>query len=75
MKTKTKNTKRAKPKLRHGNTGKLVKCKCGLESVVPDQLPWYLCLIVVSVRIYYVLQPRNWWLLHPDEIFQSIEGK
>lgn len=51
-----------------------VKCGCGLEDVFPEYLPWYLFVLIVCVRIYYVLQPRNWWLLHPDEIFQSVEG-
>ena len=51
-----------------------VKCSCGLEDVFPEYLPWYLFVLIVFVRIYYVLQPRNWWLLHPDEIFQSVEG-
>ena len=50
------------------------KCSCGLENVFPEYLPWYLFVLIVCVRIYYVLQPRNWWLLHPDEIFQSVEG-
>jgi hypothetical protein len=51
-----------------------VKCGCGLENVFQEYLPWYLFVLIVFVRIYYVLQPRNWWLLHPDEIFQSVEG-
>ncbi|XP_063448690.1 uncharacterized protein LOC134728150 [Mytilus trossulus] len=62
-----------KIKSKHTGNDKNRKCECGLESILPELLPWYLFVIVLCIRIHYVLQPKNWWLLHPDEIFQSVE--
>ncbi|VDI40033.1 Hypothetical predicted protein [Mytilus galloprovincialis] len=69
---KIKEMKKMKFKHHTGNNGNR-KCECGFESILPELLPWYLFVIVLCIRIHYVLQPKNWWLLHPDEIFQSVE--
>ncbi|CAG2230812.1 unnamed protein product [Mytilus edulis] len=69
---KIKEMKKMKFKHHTGNN-RNGKCECGLESILPELLPWYLFVIVLCIRIHYVLQPKNWWLLHPDEIFQSVE--
>lgn len=45
------------------------------EDLFPYWFAWILFPLTLSVRILYVLEPSNWWILHPDEIFQTIEGK
>ncbi|XP_050410788.1 uncharacterized protein LOC126825253 [Patella vulgata] len=39
--------------------------------------PWYssylIFLVTIVIRVCYVSQPSNWWILHPDEIYQSLE--
>lgn len=45
------------------------------KDLFPYWLPWILFPLTLSVRILYVLEPTNWWILHPDEIFQTIEGE
>lgn len=41
----------------------------------PKRLPWLLVALTLTFRLHYVLQPVNWWILHPDEIFQTTEGQ
>lgn len=41
----------------------------------PKIIPGLICFVVLIIRLKYVSQPKNWWILHPDEIFQSLEGK
>ncbi|XP_046550416.1 uncharacterized protein LOC124260199 [Haliotis rubra] len=45
----------------------------GEEDIFPRFSPWVVCALTMAVRVNYVSQPRNWWILHPDEIFQSLE--
>ncbi|XP_071093439.1 uncharacterized protein [Haliotis cracherodii] len=45
----------------------------GAEDIFPRFSPWVVCAVTMAVRVNYVCQPRNWWILHPDEIFQSLE--
>ncbi|KAL8561062.1 hypothetical protein ACOMHN_031006 [Nucella lapillus] len=39
----------------------------------PSWFPWLLFCVTSAVRVYYVLQPMNWWTLHPDEVYQALE--
>ncbi|XP_061162414.1 uncharacterized protein LOC133171643 [Saccostrea echinata] len=48
--------------------------KPSLESdLFPRYSEWIVFLITLILRIFYVCQKHNWWILHPDEIFQSME--
>lgn len=40
----------------------------------PEWLPWVICAVTLVFRVHYVLQPINWWILHPDEVYQTTEG-
>ena len=31
-------------------------------------------LLTLALRVYYVTLETSWWILHPDEIYQSLEG-
>ncbi|WAR03213.1 hypothetical protein MAR_009771 [Mya arenaria] len=42
-------------------------------SIFPRWLPWLIVMVTLSVRVHHVLQPTNWWILHPDEVFQTVE--
>ena len=45
------------------------------KDLFPHHSIWILHLVNVIVHVCLVLWKGNWWILHPDEIFQSIEGK
>ncbi|XP_041347448.1 uncharacterized protein LOC121367376 isoform X2 [Gigantopelta aegis] len=45
----------------------------GDGHVFPRFSPWVVCLVTIVIRVNYVINPENWWILHPDEIFQSLE--
>ncbi|KAK3084812.1 hypothetical protein FSP39_019458 [Pinctada imbricata] len=34
---------------------------------------WIVFFVTLSWRLYYVSQRKNWWILHPDEVFQILE--
>ncbi|KAK7474442.1 hypothetical protein BaRGS_00034325 [Batillaria attramentaria] len=42
-------------------------------DLFPRWFPWQLFFLTLVSRVYYVTQPHNWWILHPDEIYQSLE--
>ena len=74
-------TKSSKPQKKNGSTEHGVirthpqhLCTCGLERIFPWWFPGVVFIVTVLVRMYYVYQPANWWVLHPDEVFQSVEG-
>ena len=74
-------TKNLKPQKKNGSTELGVirthqqhVCTCGLERIFPWWFPGVVFLVTVLVRMHYVYQPANWWVLHPDEVFQSVEG-
>lgn len=50
-------------------------CDCGLDNFLPRWTHWVVFVLTVCVRMYYISQPRSLWILHPDEIYQTIEGK
>ncbi|XP_060561315.1 uncharacterized protein LOC132721080 [Ruditapes philippinarum] len=54
-------------------TRALGKCTCGNSTGISWWWPWFIVVVTACVRIRYVIMPGNWWILHPDEIFQSIE--
>ena len=45
------------------------------DDTFPHWLPWILFPVTLLIRLLYIQQPTNWWILHPDEIFQTVEGK
>lgn len=50
-------------------------CDCGLDKFLPRWTHWAVLLLTACIRIYYIGQPQSMWILHPDEIFQTVEGK
>ena len=48
---------------------------CGLEDTVPRWAPVAIFLCTLIIRVSYVSRKINWWILHPDEVFQSLEGE
>ena len=50
-------------------------CTCNCEDLFPSWFPWCVVIATVIVRVCYVYQPESWWILHPDEVFQSVESK
>lgn len=44
------------------------------EGAFPWWAVWVVSTVTLAVRLNIVKQARNWWILHPDEVFQSIEG-
>lgn len=48
-------------------------CSCGLDVFLPQWLPWVIVCVTMVIRINYVTQAENSWILHPDEIYQSVE--
>lgn len=31
-------------------------------------------IVTIFLRLYVVTNRDSWWILHPDEVFQSLEG-
>ena len=47
---------------------------CGLDDLFPWWCPYIVTIVTMIVRVSYVVSPRSWWMIHPDEVYQSIEG-
>ena len=62
-------------KIEHLDATPNLGCTCNAEDVLPWWFPWFVVIVTMGVRICYVYQPESWWILHPDEVFQSVEGK
>jgi len=45
------------------------------ENIFPNWSPWLLYCVTLAIRISYVRRKANWWIYHPDEIYQAVEGK
>ena len=45
-----------------------------LEDLFPNGTPWLIVLFTLVFRLWYVSKTENWWILHPDEVYQTIEG-
>ncbi|XP_064612612.1 uncharacterized protein LOC135476506 [Liolophura sinensis] len=46
---------------------------CEDSFIFPRCTPWLVFLVTLIGRVVYVSQVKNWWILHPDEVFQSVE--
>ncbi|XP_060075872.1 uncharacterized protein LOC132555542 [Ylistrum balloti] len=44
-----------------------------IEHLFPQHTIWIVFVLTLYTRISYVSKVDNWWVLHPDEIFQSVE--
>ena len=45
-------------------------------DVFPDWLTvWHVTFLTLAVRLWIVADRKQWWILHPDEVFQSVEGE
>ena len=53
--------------------GNKIPCEKSCD-IFPFWLPWILFPLTLCLRLAYILEPTNWWILHPDEIFQTMEG-
>ena len=45
-----------------------------LDDLFPKSTPWLIVLMTLVFRLWYVSKTENWWILHPDEVYQTIEG-
>ncbi|XP_069134914.1 uncharacterized protein [Argopecten irradians] len=63
--------------LKDGLKSQELKCQVDSSKHTADLFPRHSILIVFILtlffRISYVSKVENWWILHPDEIFQSVE--
>lgn len=46
-----------------------------VQGLFPRYSEWIVFVVTLVLRCNYVSQKDNWWVLHPDEIFQAMEGK
>lgn len=44
------------------------------NDIFPRHAEVIVFLVTLGVRLLYVSRKRNWWILHPDEVFQITEG-
>ncbi|OWF40950.1 uncharacterized protein LOC110463146 [Mizuhopecten yessoensis] len=44
-----------------------------MADLFPRKSVWIVFVITLCIRLRYVSKGENWWILHPDEIFQSVE--
>ena len=61
--------------LHYKNTSQLNSNIVDDIHLFPRWLPWILVALTLTFRVHYVLQPKNWWILHPDEVYQTTEGR
>lgn len=47
----------------------------GEPRIFPRWCPELILALTLLIRINYVIQKKNWWILHPDEVYQSMESK
>ncbi|CAG2212773.1 unnamed protein product [Mytilus edulis] len=43
------------------------------SRLFPKHSHWIIFILTVIFRIRYVINKDNWWILHPDEIYQTLE--
>ncbi|XP_012946382.2 uncharacterized protein LOC101849821 [Aplysia californica] len=43
------------------------------SQLLPRYTPLAVWAVTLSFRVYYVTDRANWWMVHPDEVFQSME--
>ncbi|XP_070205577.1 uncharacterized protein [Littorina saxatilis] len=53
------------------------RCSATVSSLLRDNAAIVVTLLVslvtLVIRVYYVTLDTSWWILHPDEIYQSLE--
>ena len=52
----------------------LQKSARDLADLFPRNTHWMVFLFTLVFRVWYVSRKENWWILHPDEIYQTLEG-
>ena len=45
-----------------------------MVDLFPRNTHWLVFLLTLVFRVWYVSRKENWWILHPDEIYQTLEG-
>ncbi|OWF42237.1 hypothetical protein KP79_PYT16412 [Mizuhopecten yessoensis] len=64
-------------KWKHNGVSKEVQDPTESQSetgkIFPNWSPWILYAITLVIRATYINRKSNWWIYHPDEIYQSIE--
>ena len=45
-----------------------------VADLFPRNTHWVVFLFTLVFRVWYVSRKENWWILHPDEIYQTLEG-
>ena len=45
-----------------------------MAGLFPRNTHWIVFLFTLVFRVWYVSGKENWWILHPDEIYQTLEG-
>ena len=45
-----------------------------MADMFPRDTHWFVSLFTLVFRVWYVSRMKNWWILHPDEIYQTLEG-
>ena len=45
-----------------------------MADLFPGNTHWFVFLFTLMFRVWYVSRKKNWWILHPDEIYQTLEG-
>ena len=46
-----------------------------MENLFPSYTIWAVFVFTLVFRLWYVSRRENWWILHPDEVYQTLEGK
>ena len=49
-------------------------CANDIADLFPRNTHWVVFLFTLVFRVWYVSRKENWWILHPDEIYQTLEG-
>ena len=50
------------------------QASCNMADLFPRNTHWLVFLFTLVFRVWYVSRKENWWILHPDEIYQTLEG-
>ena len=45
-----------------------------IREIFPGCVMWILHVLVLAGRLYVCDSRSHWWILHPDEVFQAVEG-
>ncbi|CAL1543637.1 unnamed protein product [Lymnaea stagnalis] len=45
----------------------------GTKLMFPLCTPLLVAVVTLACRVFYVIKPQNWWMVHPDEVYQSVE--